>query len=72
MRKRGELYQRERWFRTNVIRNMLHQCRGNRTITARHLGITRTYLLELMKGLGLQDGRGKIGGQTRERWKKTA
>jgi hypothetical protein len=53
------LHERERAFRRAVIAETLAAHRGHRANTARALGITRTYLLRLMRMLGLQDyGRG--------------
>jgi DNA-binding NtrC family response regulator len=40
-------------FKRRLIEAMLHQMRGNRTHTARALGLQRTYLLRLIRELGV-------------------
>lgn len=40
-------------FKRQLIESMLHQMRGNRTHTARALGLQRTYLLRLIRELGV-------------------
>jgi len=39
--------------RRRLIEATLHQCGGNRTRAARALGLQRTYLLRLMRHLGV-------------------
>jgi DNA-binding NtrC family response regulator len=40
-------------FKRRLIEATLHQVRGNRTHAARALGLQRTYLLRLMRDLGV-------------------
>jgi DNA-binding NtrC family response regulator len=40
-------------FKRRLIEATLHQMRGNRTHTARALGLQRTYLLRLIRELGV-------------------
>ena len=40
-------------FKRRLIESTLHQMRGNRTHTARALGLQRTYLLRLIRELGV-------------------
>jgi len=40
-------------FKRRLIETTLHQMRGNRTHTARALGLQRTYLLRLIRELGV-------------------
>jgi DNA-binding NtrC family response regulator len=40
-------------FKRQLIEATLHQMRGNRTHTARALGLQRTYLLRLIRELGV-------------------
>jgi DNA-binding NtrC family response regulator len=40
-------------FKRRLIESTLHQMRGNRTHTARVLGLQRTYLLRLMRELNV-------------------
>ena len=40
-------------FKRRLIEATLHQVRGNRTHAARALGLQRTYLLRLMRELGV-------------------
>jgi hypothetical protein len=40
-------------FKRRLIEATLHQMRGNRTHTARALGLQRTYLLRLIRDLGV-------------------
>jgi DNA-binding NtrC family response regulator len=40
-------------FKRRLIETTLHQMRGNRTHTARVLGLQRTYLLRLIRELGV-------------------
>jgi DNA-binding NtrC family response regulator len=40
-------------FKRQLIEATLHQLRGNRTHTARALGLQRTYLLRLIRELGV-------------------
>jgi DNA-binding NtrC family response regulator len=40
-------------FKRRLIEATLHQMRGNRTHAARALGLQRTYLLRLMRELGV-------------------
>lgn len=40
-------------FKRRLIEATLHQMRGNRTHTARVLGLQRTYLLRLIRELGV-------------------
>ena len=40
-------------FKRRLIETALHQMRGNRTHTARALGLQRTYLLRLIRDLGV-------------------
>jgi DNA-binding NtrC family response regulator len=40
-------------FKRQLIESTLHQMRGNRTHTARALGLQRTYLLRLIRELGV-------------------
>jgi len=40
-------------FKRRLIEVTLHQMRGNRTHTARALGLQRTYLLRLIRELGV-------------------
>jgi DNA-binding NtrC family response regulator len=40
-------------FKRRLIEATLHQARGNRTHAARALGLQRTYLLRLMRDLGV-------------------
>jgi DNA-binding NtrC family response regulator len=40
-------------FKRQLIEATLHQVRGNRTHAARALGLQRTYLLRLMRDLGV-------------------
>jgi DNA-binding NtrC family response regulator len=41
-------------FKRRLIEATLHQARGNRTHAARALGLQRTYLLRLIRDLGVQ------------------
>ncbi len=40
-------------FKRHLIESTLHQARGNRTHAARALGLQRTYLLRLIRDLGV-------------------
>jgi len=40
-------------FKRRLIESTLHQARGNRTHAARALGLQRTYLLRLIRDLGV-------------------
>jgi DNA-binding NtrC family response regulator len=40
-------------FKRRLIESTLHQARGNRTHAARVLGLQRTYLLRLIRDLGV-------------------
>jgi DNA-binding NtrC family response regulator len=40
-------------FKRRLIESTLHQARGNRTHAARTLGLQRTYLLRLIRELGV-------------------
>ena len=48
------LYHQERNFRAQVIRHYLAAHGGNRSHTARALGIERTYLLRIMRQHGIK------------------
>jgi len=52
-------------FRRRLIEATLHQCGGNRTRTARALGLQRTYLLRLMRELAVAAPPAPRGGRRR-------
>lgn len=41
-------------FKRQLIAPVLEECNGNRTQAARQLGVNRTYLLRLIRDLGLK------------------
>lgn len=51
-------------FKRELLRHMLAAHGGNRSRTARALGLQRTYLLRLLRSFDLRDGRPHIRGST--------
>ena len=55
-------------FKRRLIETTLHETRGNRTHAARTLGLQRTYLLRLIRDLGVAAPPPAARGRTAEHW----
>lgn len=53
LNRKAPLHEQVRAFKTKVVARTLTECGGNRTRAAEALGLQRTYLLRLIRQLGV-------------------